>query len=134
MVRRVMSAAGRLSSRRTVGASGRRRRTAIRPGNGMPTGWTGRGAKAKCTYLGLAEPDTRGPGGLPSGLARLGHMGFTHVQFMPVQDFANDESRPDEYNWGYMPGHFNSPDGVYASRPGGPEKIREFKQLVAAVH
>ena len=92
------------------------------------------GAKAKGTYLGLAEPDTRGPGGLPSGLAHLRHMGFTHVQFMPVQDFANDESRPDEYNWGYMPVHFNSPDGVYASRPGGPEKIREFKQLVAAVH
>jgi pullulanase len=53
---------------------------------------------------------------------------------MPVHDFDNREDGTDHYNWGYMPVHFNSPDGWYASEAMGPVKIRELKAAIQAFH
>jgi pullulanase len=53
---------------------------------------------------------------------------------MPIQDFDNDESDTATYNWGYMPVHFNSPDGGFATGPRGPAKIRELKTAIQALH
>ena len=87
-------------------------------------------------YLGLAESGTHLPEDptIKTGLDHLVELGVTHVQLMPVQDFENDESFDGEYNWGYMPVHFNSPEGWYASDPVGDARIRELKQAVQAFH
>lgn len=71
---------------------------------------------------------------LSTGLDHIVEMGVTAVQIMPVQDFDNDESDDEAYRWGYMPVHFNSPDGWYASRTDDASRILEMKQMVDALH
>lgn len=94
------------------------------------------GAQAAGQYRGFAEAGTHLPDdpSVPTGLDHLCELGITHVQLMPVQDFANGETSADPYNWGYMPVFHNSPDGWYASAADGPQRIREFRQLVQALH
>lgn len=71
---------------------------------------------------------------LSTGLDHIVQMGATAVQILPVQDFDNDESNETDYNWGYMPVHFNSPDGWYASSTVSVARVTEFKQAVDAIH
>lgn len=94
------------------------------------------GVKHRGKYLGLTEPSThlRLHKSVKTGLAHLTELGVTHVQLMPVQDFDNDEDDERTYNWGYMPVHFNSPDGWYASTSQGPARIYELKQAIQAFH
>ncbi len=40
----------------------------------------------------------------------------------------------DGYNWGYDPFHWLVPEGSYATDPDGPTRIREVRELVAAVN
>lgn len=92
------------------------------------------GVKNKGKYLGLTESGTKSPESLTTGLDHLSELGVTHVQLLPVQDFDNDETRDDQYNWGYMTVNFNTPEGWYASSVTGPGRITEFKQAVQALH
>ncbi len=94
------------------------------------------GVTHKGRYLGLAEPNTHLPDDetVTTGLDHLSELGVTHVQLLPVQDFDNDECDTATYNWGYMPVHFNAPDGGYAATPRGPAKIRELKTAIQALH
>ncbi|KAA8494407.1 Pullulanase [Porphyridium purpureum] len=73
---------------------------------------------------------------LSTALDHIIEMGVTAVQILPVQDFDNDESSTDgnQYWWGYMPVHFNSPDGWYATDTTSAARVSEFKQLVSALH
>lgn len=66
-------------------------------------------------------------------IPHLKELGVTHVQLLPLQDFENDEFSTN-YNWGYVTVAFNSPDGWFASNPDDDSRVREFKQLVAALH
>jgi pullulanase-type alpha-1,6-glucosidase len=96
-------------------------------------------------------------------LRELSAAGLTHVQLMPVFDFAaipdrradqasvscdlgafppDSQSqqecvmavaRRDGYDWGYDPLHFTVPEGSYATEPDGPARVRELRQLVAAL-
>lgn len=93
------------------------------------------GVKHKGLYLGFAERGThlRGEKAIATGLDHLVELGVTHVQLLPVQDFANDESA-GAYNWGYITSAFNSPEGMYATSIDDESRIRELKQLVAALH
>ena len=36
----------------------------------------------------------------------------------------------DGFNWGYDPFHFTVPEGSYATDPDGPQRIREFREMV----
>ena len=96
------------------------------------------GMKHRGKYLALAEDSTHTWTGERTGLAHLKELGVTHVQLMPVADFASiDESKPEriQYNWGYDPKNYNVPEGSYATDPYTPEtRIREFKQMVQALH
>jgi pullulanase len=76
----------------------------------------------KGKYLGFAETADY-----------LKELGVTHVQLMPLQDFENDETSTN-YNWGYVTTVFNSPEGWFASNVNDDSRVREFKQLVAALH
>lgn len=69
-----------------------------------------------------------------TGIDHIVQMGVNAVQLLPIQDFDNDESNDKEYKWGYMPVHFNSPDGWYASSTSTVARVTEFKQLVDAIH
>lgn len=72
----------------------------------------------------------------PTCLDYLQKLGVTHVQLMPVFDFASvDESRKEDYNWGYDPLNYNVPEGSYSTDPfHGEVRIRELKELVMALH
>ena len=91
----------------------------------------------KGKYLGVVEPDTRGPDGAATGLAHLKELGITHLHLLPVFDFSSvDESRPEAaYNWGYDPLHYNVPEGSYATDPhSGEVRMRELKAMVMGLH
>lgn len=93
------------------------------------------GVRARGKYLGFTEPNTRLPGDaqVKTGLDHLSELGVTHVQLMPVQDFANDEAAA-KYNWGYITTAFFSPEGMYASSPADDSRVRELKALIGALH
>ena len=73
-----------------------------------------------------------------TGLDHLKELGITHVQLLPVFDYATvDESKPykAQYNWGYDPMNYNCLEGSYSSDAFDPcARIREFKQLVQTLH
>ena len=96
------------------------------------------GIEYKGKYLGLTEAGTTGPNGVTTGLDHLKELGITHVHLLPSFDFLSvDESRPDsaQYNWGYDPQNYNVPEGSYSTNPkDGAVRIREFKQMVQALH
>ncbi|MET4105790.1 type I pullulanase [Hymenobacter sp. UYP22] len=96
------------------------------------------GVQQKGKYLGMAETGTRGPGGVTTGLDHLTELGITHLHLLPTNDFSSvDESRlaDNQYNWGYDPLHYTTPEGSYATDPANPaSRIRELKQLVQALH
>ncbi len=93
------------------------------------------GVKHKGKYLGFAESGTHLPGdaAIKTGLENLTELGVTHVQLLPVQDFENDEASTN-YNWGYVTSAYNSPEGWYATNINNGSRIRELKQLIAALH
>lgn len=88
-------------------------------------------------YIGMAQRGTRSPEGLATGIDHLVELGVTHVLLLPTADFGSiDESQHSEqYNWGYEPKNYNTPEGTYSTDPATPEvRIREFKSLVKAMH
>ena len=97
------------------------------------------GIRDKGKYVGVAQLGTRGPDGVATGLEHLVELGLTHVHLLPTNDFASlDEAAParaNRYNWGYDPLHYSVPEGSYATDAAAPAvRIREFKQLVQALH
>lgn len=96
-------------------------------------------------------------------LRALAQAGVSHLHLLPINDLASiPETRADQvtphlavpadpadsgpqatqqasadhqpYNWGYDPLHWLVPEGAYASDPDGPVRIREVRELVAAVN
>lgn len=92
------------------------------------------GAKHKGKFLGLTERGLRHG----AGLDHLRELGITHLHLLPVFDYASvDETklRKQQYNWGYDPQNYNVPEGSYSTDPfNGAVRIREFKQMVQALH
>lgn len=89
-------------------------------------------------YLSLTQNGTHTTTGLSTGIDHLKEMGVTHVQLMPVFDFADvDETntRHSHYAYGNQPLNYNVPEGSYSTRPSVPiSRITEFKQMVMALH
>jgi len=93
------------------------------------------GMENKGKYLAFTEGGTSNYQGLSTGIDHLEELGITHVQLLPVFDFATvDDNDPEDYNWGYDPYFYNSPEGSYASNPADFSRIRELKRLVQALH
>ncbi|HOX22495.1 MAG TPA: pullulanase-associated domain-containing protein, partial [Elusimicrobiales bacterium] len=91
------------------------------------------GIKHKGKFLGLAEAGTRHSKlhELTTGLDHLKELGVNTIHLLPVQEFDGGE---DRYDWGYMPWHFNAPEGSYATNPEGQTRVAEFKTLVDTLH
>jgi pullulanase len=95
------------------------------------------GIQHKGQFLGLTESGTKSPDGESTGLDHIKELGVTHVHLLPAFDFNSvDETKPGSaYNWGYDPLNYNVPEGSYATNPyDGNVRIREFKQMVQALH
>ena len=71
------------------------------------------------------------------GIDYIASLGVSHVQLLPTMDFQTvDEDHPlKEYNWGYDPNSYFSPEGSYALNPSDPySRMIEFRELVASFH
>ncbi|MDX2474407.1 MAG: alpha-amylase family glycosyl hydrolase [Candidatus Krumholzibacteria bacterium] len=88
-------------------------------------------------YLGLVEGGTRHEGA-KTGIDHLLELGVTHVQLLPIYDFATCDGLPDSdacYNWGYDPRNYNLPDERYSLTPSDYEnRVRELKEMINALH
>lgn len=91
----------------------------------------------KGKFAGFAEAGVKTPLGNPAGIDHLKRLGITHVQLMPIFDFAGvDERNPvGEYNWGYNPRQYFVPDGWFSSDPEDPyARINELREMIDALH
>ena len=96
------------------------------------------GIISKGKFIGLTETGTKNKEGLATGLDHLTELGVTHIHLLPSFDYNSvDESDTvkKQYNWGYDPLNYNTPEGSYATNAAdGSVRIKEFKQLIKAFH
>ena len=95
------------------------------------------GIQNRGKYLGFTEKGTKLATGESTGLDHLVELGISHIHFLPVSDFYTiDETKTTaQYNWGYDPLNYNSPEGWYSTNAhNGAVRIRELKQLVKTLH
>lgn len=87
-------------------------------------------------YLGFIQTGTKGPNGVKTGIDHLKELGITHIHLLPTFDFATvDETQPDKsYNWGYDPVLYQNVEGSYATNPNTVARVKEYKQMVMALH
>lgn len=91
----------------------------------------------KGRFLGACEEGRRSTYGSLVGLDHLVKLGITHLQLLPIYDFATvDETDPLRlYNWGYDPAQYNVPEGSYASNLEDPySRIVDLKTLISVYH
>lgn len=87
-------------------------------------------------FPGMVESGTS-YSGVTTGLEHLKELGVTHVQLLPMYDFATkyNTSLNDIYNWGYDPVNYNVPEDRYSTCPDDyVERIREVKEMINEFH
>ena len=96
------------------------------------------GIKNAGKFLGVIEPGTKTHNGTPTGLDHMKSLGITHLHLLPVYDYGSvDEAHLDkaQFNWGYDPVNFNTPEGSYATDPfNGAVRVAEMKKMVKGLH
>lgn len=94
------------------------------------------GIKNKGKFLGLSERGTLSKNNIPTGLDYIASLGISHIQLLPVLDFASvDDLKEEQYNWGYDPLHFFALEGSYSTSPNDPySRMNEFMRLVQSAH
>lgn len=88
-------------------------------------------------FLSVVESGLKTPQGNKAGLDYLIDLGITHVQLMPIYDFATvDELYPKVlYNWGYDPIQYSLPEGSYATNPkDGYSRVKECRHMISQLH
>lgn len=91
-------------------------------------------------FPGMVESGTTYKSGsttVTTGLDHLKELGVTHVQLLPMYDFATKHNTTlnDIYNWGYDPVNYNVPEDRYSTCPGDyVERIREVKEMINEFH
>lgn len=92
----------------------------------------------KGKFLALTESGTHNPTGEATGIDHLKDLGVTHVHILPSYDYNSvDESNlpTNQYNWGYDPQNYNTPEGSYSTNPANPAtRITEMKQMIKSLH
>lgn len=101
--------------------------------------WNGT-EKYRGKFPGMTETGTTYTSGnttVTTGLDHLKELGVTHVQIMPMYDFATKyvDKTGEIYNWGYDPVNYNVPEDRYSTCPGDyVERIREVKEMINEFH
>lgn len=89
-------------------------------------------------FLEFTETGTKNADGLSTGIDNLKELGITHLHLLPSFDYASvDETKLDtpQFNWGYDPQNYNSPEGSYSTDPyHGEVRVKEMKQAVQSLH
>ena len=98
--------------------------------------WNATNIVNKGKFLGLTERGVISKGGNPAGIDYISSLGVTHIQLLPILDFASvDDTKKDQYNWGYDPLNFFALEGSYSTNPEDPySRMKEFKRLVSTAH
>ena len=108
----------------------------INPNSGISAAHRGK-------YLGVVEAGTKTTDKHNvSGFDYLKSLGVTHVQIMPMYDFASVNEtgnlgygQKGAQNWGYDPQNYNVPEGSYSTDPANPTaRVKEAKQMIAGLH
>lgn len=69
-----------------------------------------------------------------SVINHLKDLGVTHVQLLPVFEFAETKANTG-YNWGYNPYHYNLPEGRYVIHADdGVNAVFELRHLISSLH
>ena len=96
--------------------------------------------KNKGKFLAFTESGTTldSQGKIATCLDYLKKFGVTHVQILPMYDYATvneADENTHEFNWGYDPKNYNVPEGSYSTNAfDGNVRIRELKQMIMALH
>lgn len=92
------------------------------------------GVNNKGKYLAFTETETTHPQfpDIKTAISHLKELGVNAIHIMPFYDFEKDENSPN-YDWGYMPVSFNSPDGWFAEDK-MIGKVREAKMMIDSLH
>jgi pullulanase len=97
------------------------------PSSGIPAAHRGK-------FLALTDLNTSNKG-QKTGVAAIKDLGVTHVELLPIYDFATVDENAPTFNWGYDPQNYNVPEGSYSSNPKNPTaRITELKSAVAGLH
>ncbi|MBU3752497.1 MAG: type I pullulanase, partial [Candidatus Nanopelagicaceae bacterium] len=90
---------------------------------------------ARGKYAGLTYPNLKSSSGQPVGVAAIKDLGVTHLQLLPIYDFASVDELNPTFNWGYDPLNYNVPEGSYSSDPKNPKaRITELKGAIQSLH
>lgn len=97
---------------------------------------SGISAANKGKYLAFTELNTHATDGKTlTGVSAIKQLGVTHVELLPVFDFASVDEWKPTFNWGYDPDNYNVPEGSYSSNPDDPySRITELKQAIQSLH
>ena len=91
-------------------------------------------AKNKGKFLALTDLSTSN-NGQKTGVSAIKDLGVTHVELLPIFDFATVNENIPTFNWGYDPQNYNVPEGSYSSDPTKPTaRITELKSAIMALH
>ena len=97
------------------------------PSSGIP-------AKNKGKFLALTDLSTSNQG-QKTGVSAIKNLGVTHVELLPIFDFATVNENLPTFNWGYDPQNYNVPEGSYSSDPTKPTvRITELKSAIMSLH
>lgn len=92
----------------------------------------------KGKFLALTETGTHTTFGDKTGIDHLKELGVTHVHILPSYDYNSvDEANlaANQYNWGYDPYNYNTPEGSYSTDPANPSaRVLEMKEMIKALH
>jgi len=92
-------------------------------------------ASVRGKFLGLTYSNLKGKSGEPVGIKAIKDLGITHLQLLPIYDFASVDELKPTFNWGYDPLNYNVPEGSYSSDPKNPKaRIKELKQAIQSLH
>ena len=91
-------------------------------------------AAHKGKFLAFTDLNTAN-NGQKTGISAIKDLGVTHVELLPIFDFASVDEASPTFNWGYDPQNYNVPEGSYSSDPTKPTaRITELKQAIQAMH
>jgi pullulanase len=91
----------------------------------------------KGKFLAFTETASKGSDGKPTGVDYIKSLGVTHVQLLPIMDYASvdETSVKPQFSWGYDTKNYNVPEGSYSTDPYNPSaRIKELKQAVQSLH
>lgn len=92
----------------------------------------------KGKFIAMKEHGTISPDSLATGIDHLRELGVTHVHILPSYDYNSvDETQlpSNQYNWGYDPLNYNSPEGSYSTNPAEPSvRVKEMKEMIKSLH